>query len=1067
MATELEIRVTAELSQIRTALAQLTRSIDQVGTRANASAANGRALTSSLDAAARQARRTADGADALRTKLAGAVSQAKLLVGGLGILGTAKVLVDMADTATRLAGQIRLVTKSTDEFNTAQAATFAIAQRTRQTLQGTVDLYARIARTGRTTQQQTLALTESINQAVALSFTTAQASEAALFQLGQGLGSGVLRGEELNSVLEQTPRLAQAIAQGLVALGKIDSTTQLRKFANDGKLSAELVTRAIITQQKTLREEFAKLQPTVADAFTALKNAALQFVGQVNQAHGASRQLADGLLFLARNIDVLAGAIITATKLWAGYFLAFRVAPVAIGALVTALTFARNAAALATPAMRALAAQAVALQGGFGIAAQRVTQFNLALTGSQLIASTWAVRMKAAFALAFAALAGWQIGSYLRDQFLEVQLFGIALAQGLHKVAVEIGAGFRATGAVIVAVFRNSFNSVKTFSADLLDTVAKGYDALPGRLGAGFAALARSNAASIRSTITQTEGVADAFRRVRAETLAELAKIDAGYSDLADAAIKAKQTTAEAIDQPTDGGTDTTKAIGGIVDKFALMKDAAERALAALDQLYADAGVTIADYYREKVRLQQAAIDADIAAAERDAANAKTSQERSAALTQLIILERQRRDVATQAVHDQKKAEEDLTRQLGEVHIKLLALQGQGARARSAELEEQYRDLILRLEREADTAGLALVRKLINLEASKAGLDQLKQQYSDVTGALSQLEQTTAAQISAGLLSNATGEARLADARAKALEQLKAQRQAVADLYNTYKDPAVLVQLQALDQQIAQLSVSTDDWRGKTQDATQNSLNTFFDELIDGAHTAGEAVRDLAVNFTQSLGRMAAEAVSKKATNAIFDLFTKDKAGADGGTNAASDVATAAAAGLAYSTPVTTAATALGLAGSTVASGATALAVSAAQLQVAANTLLIANSASVAGAAHTGGVVGALYQAKRVAPFVFAGAPRYHTGGIAGLAPDEVPTVLRRGEEVLTRQDPRHRFNGGLGRDAAEQGTGRLRLILLDDHRRVADYLNSGDGDQVLVQRIGANAGAIRELLVD
>lgn len=61
---------------------------------------------------------------------------------------------------------------------------------------------------------------------------------------------------------------------------------------------------------------------------------------------------------------------------------------------------------------------------------------------------------------------------------------------------------------------------------------------------------------------------------------------------------------------------------------------------------------------------------------------------------------------------------------------------------------------------------------------------------------------------------------------------------------------------------------------------------------------------------------------------------------------------------------------------------------------------------------HTGGLAGAGV-ARAVAPTLFERAPRYHGGGIAGLAPDEVPTILRRGEEVLPRSDPRHRDHAG------------------------------------------------------
>ena len=1060
MSTDLEIRVTAELREIKAALASLRGDIATVGTAANASAAGGAKLAGTLQQSAIAGRAAAQAGTQVRTALAGAVTQAKLMLGALGVIGTGLALVRMADTATRLDGQLRLVTKTQAEFNRAQEETAAIAQRTRQGLEGTVNLYARIARAGRTSQEQTLQLTESINQAVALSFTSAEAGAAALFQLGQGLGSGVLRGEELNSVLEQTPRLAQAIAEGLVKLGKIKDPGGLRAYANANGIEAKLVVDAIITQQKRLRDEFAQLKPTVADAYTALKNAALQYVRDTNSQTGATNDLAAAIRGLAENFKLLADGLVTGAKLYGAYFLAFRAGPVVIAALASAFVATRAAIALATPAMTAAAAQAALITRGFAGATVQVNLFAGALTRAAVAGASMAMRLRAAFALVFALFAGFQIGEYLRKEFQSVELFGIALAAGLHKVAFLIGQGFQYAGATVKIAFTEAFNWVKTKGAEMLDGLASSFNALPGAMGAAVSALAKSTADAVRGAATKTESFSEAYKRLAAETAAGLAKIDLGYQELAENAVAARRGVEGATAKPAGNGGGAAGAIAKVVDTLALEKDAAERALDALQRLYDDGEISVRRFYTEKVRLQQAAIDADIAAAQRDAAAAKTADARKAALTQLVILERQRRDVAVVGAHDQGKAEDELIDKLGDVQIRLLELEGKTAQARKLELEAQYLDLFKRLGAESDEAGKAIVRKLINLEAAKAGLEQFKSEFQDVTGALSQLQQTTSAQVSAGLLSNATAEDRLAQARAHALDQLRAQRAEVAALYEQYKDPDTLQHLQALDQQIAELSVSTEDWRGKMQDASTSALSTFFKELTDGSHSASEAVRDLAVNFSQSMAQMAADALAKKAIGAIFDLFTQDQS-KDPGTQ----VAAAAAAGLAYSTPVTTAAATLAAAGGVVVSGASALTIAAAALQAAATTLLVANSASV-GIAHTGGVVGALSQFRSgVSPYAFTAAPRYHSGGIAGLRHDEVPAILQRGEEVITKGDPRHRRNGGLEADGPGARGGNQRFIFVDDQRRVADYLNSPDGEQATVHMIGRNAGAVREVL--
>jgi len=111
---------------------------------------------------------------------------------------------------------------------------------------------------------------------------------------------------------------------------------------------------------------------------------------------------------------------------------------------------------------------------------------------------------------------------------------------------------------------------------------------------------------------------------------------------------------------------------------------------------------------------------------------------------------------------------------------------------------------------------------------------------------------------------------------------------------------------------------------------------------------------------------------------------------------------------------------------------------------------------------HTGGVVGSGGGSSRsINPMIFAGAMRYHGGGLAGLAPDEVPAILLRNEEVLTEDDPRHRNNGGLGGKG-----GSVKVLNLFD---AADALDRGlateAGEQVFFNFVRRNAGTFKALL--
>lgn len=117
---------------------------------------------------------------------------------------------------------------------------------------------------------------------------------------------------------------------------------------------------------------------------------------------------------------------------------------------------------------------------------------------------------------------------------------------------------------------------------------------------------------------------------------------------------------------------------------------------------------------------------------------------------------------------------------------------------------------------------------------------------------------------------------------------------------------------------------------------------------------------------------------------------------------------------------------------------------------------------------HTGGIAGGSAGGVRrnVSPAIFAGAMRYHTGGIVGLAADEQPAILRKGEEVLTESDPRHRFNGG-GAAANDSGqSGNLTVINVADHdAAVQAALRRPAGERLLMNFFQENKTAIKAAL--
>ena len=130
-------------------------------------------------------------------------------------------------------------------------------------------------------QQDALTITESISQALRISGASATEAQLALLQFGQALSAGVLRGEEFNSVVENSPRLAKALADGLnVPIGR------LRKLAEEGRLTADVVVNALMSQKDKLAAEYAQLPMTVSQAFTRLLNAFGQWISRLDESTG-------------------------------------------------------------------------------------------------------------------------------------------------------------------------------------------------------------------------------------------------------------------------------------------------------------------------------------------------------------------------------------------------------------------------------------------------------------------------------------------------------------------------------------------------------------------------------------------------------------------------------------------------------------------------------------------------------------------------------------------------------------------------------------------------------------
>ncbi|MBF3750403.1 phage tail tape measure protein [Burkholderia pseudomallei] len=210
-------------------------------------------------------------------------------------------LIEYADEWTNLSNRLRIVTRDQIDFAIAQNDVLRIARDTRQPLDATAELYQRIANNTShlgLTIKQVGPLVETISKAVALSGVSADTARLGIVQLGQAFAAGQLRGQDLKSVLEELPGVADAIARGMGT-----STAQLKSLAEDGKLTVENLIDALTRAGASTNDLFGKVNVTVGQAMTRLQTEIVAYVGKANDATGASQELAQGITYVAEHLD--------------------------------------------------------------------------------------------------------------------------------------------------------------------------------------------------------------------------------------------------------------------------------------------------------------------------------------------------------------------------------------------------------------------------------------------------------------------------------------------------------------------------------------------------------------------------------------------------------------------------------------------------------------------------------------------------------------------------------------------------------------------------------------------
>ena len=285
-----------------------------------------------FEAVGNQAQQASEKVRAEVGKIGSGLSGLTKLLAGLATADFAKSVLDTADAMQSINSQVRQVTSSETEYLAVQRQLLDVANNTRASLESTASLYVSTSRALKDygyTQQEILKFTEATNNAMTIGGVGAQQQAAALMQLSQALGSGVLQGDEFKSIAEAAPILLDTIAE---YMGK--SRAEIKKLGSEGQLTADVIFKAISGASEKFGEQAAKMPMTMGQALTVFSNNWQSMVSKLLNDSGAMSGIAAIIKLIADNLNLVVPIV-------AGF-------AVAVAAAV-APTLALNLALLANP----------------------------------------------------------------------------------------------------------------------------------------------------------------------------------------------------------------------------------------------------------------------------------------------------------------------------------------------------------------------------------------------------------------------------------------------------------------------------------------------------------------------------------------------------------------------------------------------------------------------------------------------------------------------------------------------------------------------------------------------
>ena len=222
----------------------------------------------------------------------------------------ARGLLRHADAFRSVSNAVRLATESAEAYARVQSELYAIAHRTRAPIAGVARLYQRLSLAASelgASERDLLAVTEGVGQSLAISGTSAAAAQGALIQLTQAFGGSVVRAEEFNSLMEGAPALLRVVARHMDGVG--GSVSLLRQRVVEGEVSSREFFEALLAGLPELERGFARTSTLVSQAITQIDTALTRAVGEADEAAGASAAISAQLTQAAEHVSNFAGAL--------------------------------------------------------------------------------------------------------------------------------------------------------------------------------------------------------------------------------------------------------------------------------------------------------------------------------------------------------------------------------------------------------------------------------------------------------------------------------------------------------------------------------------------------------------------------------------------------------------------------------------------------------------------------------------------------------------------------------------------------------------------------------------